>query len=134
MENTHVGFIGLGSMGGAMAANLLEAGVPLFVFDTRKEAVESLLVRGPIIVSNPATLAKNVELLFLCLPFAPEVDEVLFGKNGVATGGRSDLSIVDTTTMYYADSSGFQARLTEVGLSYSDCPVSGMPFRAETEL
>ena len=33
--------------------------------------------------------------------------------------------------MYCADASRFQARLTEVGVSYSDCPVSGMPFRAE---
>ena len=70
-----------------MVANLLTAGVPLFVFDTREEAVKSLLVHGPTIVSNPAKLADKVELLFLCLPFAPEVDEVLFGNNGVATGG-----------------------------------------------
>ena len=134
MGNTHVSFIGLGRMGGAMAANLFAASVPLFVFDAREEAVEPLVLRGATIVSNPAKLADKVELLFLCLPFAPEVDEVLFGKNYVATSGRSGLSIVDTTTMYCADASRFQARLTEVGLSYSDCPVSGMPFRAETEL
>ena len=87
MANTHIDSIGLGRMGGAMAANLLAAGVPLFVFDAREEAVEPLLVRGATIVSNPAKLADKVELLFLCLPFAPEVDEVLFGKNGVATSG-----------------------------------------------
>ena len=103
MENTHVSFIGLGRMGGAMAANLLAVGVPLFVFDAREEAVEPLLVRGATIVSNPAKLADKVELLYLCLPFSPEVDEVQFGTNGVATSGRSDLSIVDTTTMYCAD-------------------------------
>ena len=61
MANTDIGFIGLGRMGGAMAAHLLAAGVPLFVFDAREEAVEPLVLRGATIVSNPAKLADKVE-------------------------------------------------------------------------
>ena len=61
MGNTHVSFIGLGRMGGAMAANLFAASVPLFVFDAREEAVEPLVLRGATIVSNPAKLADKVE-------------------------------------------------------------------------
>ena len=59
MANTDIGFIGLGRMGGAMAAHLLAAAVPLFVFDAREEAVEPRLVRGATIVSNPAKLADS---------------------------------------------------------------------------
>ena len=49
MANTDIGFIGLGRIGGAMAAHLLAAGVPLFVFDAREEAVEPLFLRGATI-------------------------------------------------------------------------------------
>ena len=54
MANTDIGFIGLGRMGGEMAAYLFAASVPLFVFDAREEAVEPLVLRGAAIVSNPA--------------------------------------------------------------------------------
>ena len=64
MENTHVGFIGLGRMGGEMAANLLAVGVPLFVCDAREEMVDALLADGATIISDPAELADKVELLF----------------------------------------------------------------------
>ena len=61
MANTHIGFIGLGRMGGEMAAYLFAASVPLFVFDAREEAVEPLLTDAATIVSNPAKLADKVE-------------------------------------------------------------------------
>jgi 2-hydroxy-3-oxopropionate reductase len=66
----------------------------------------------------------------LCLPFTPEVDTVLFGPDVVAEGAKKDSMIIDTSTIYVSDAQAFQTRLKALELSYSDCPVSRLPFRA----
>ena len=84
MNDTEVGFIGLGRMGRGMAHNLLAGGVRLTVHDTQAEAMQSLADAGAAVADSPARLAGSVDLLFLCLPFAPEVRAALFGPDGVA--------------------------------------------------
>jgi 3-hydroxyisobutyrate dehydrogenase-like beta-hydroxyacid dehydrogenase len=131
MSNKSVGFIGLGRMGLGMASNLAEAGVSLTVFDVRPEPTETLVEHGASAATDPADLAARVETLFLCLPSETEVDDALFGEQGVAAKARSGLVIVDTTTMNYRAALQLAKKSEEAGLSYSDCPISGMPFRAE---
>jgi 3-hydroxyisobutyrate dehydrogenase-like beta-hydroxyacid dehydrogenase len=131
MSNKVVGFIGLGRMGSGMASNLARAGISLTVFDARAEPMSTLVERGASAVADAADLASRVELLFLCLPSESEVEDVLFGERGVATTARDGLVIVDTTTMNYRAALALAERSENAGLSYSDCPISGMPFRAE---
>jgi 3-hydroxyisobutyrate dehydrogenase-like beta-hydroxyacid dehydrogenase len=131
MSKNSVGFIGLGRMGFGMASNLAKAGVPLTVFDARLEPMEAIVELGASAATDPADLASRVELLFLCLPSETEVDDVLFGKHGVLMKARNGLVIVDTTTMNYRSALQIAEKSEQAGMSYSDCPVSGMPFRAE---
>ena len=131
MNKNSVGFIGVGRMGFGMASNLASAGVPLTVFDTRSEPIEALVEHGASTAAGPADLASGVATLFLCLPSETEVEDVLFGKQGVVTKARDGLVIIDTTTMNYRAALQIAEKSEKAGLSYSDCPISGMPFRAE---
>ena len=130
MDSRTVGFIGLGRMGSGMARNLLKADVPLVVWDSAPEAVRSLTQEGATAVSDPARMAERAELVFLCLPTDKETAEVLFGDRGVVHGGGAP-TVVDTTTMNHRAARRLARQAGETGLTYADCPVSGMPLRAE---
>ena len=125
-----VGFIGLGRMGSGMARNLLKAGVPLVVWDVLPEAGRSLTEDGASVAADPAALAASAELIFLCVPSDKEAGEVLFGERGLVGGGRTP-AVVDTTTMNHRAARRLARRAREAGAVYADCPVSGMPLRAE---
>lgn len=131
MKKRTVGFIGLGRMGFGMASNLLRAGISLTVFDARSQPMQILAEQGASPATDPADLASNVRFLFLCLPSETEVDNVLFGNQGVVTKAGNGLTVVDTTTMNYQSALELAERSDQAGLSYGDCPISGMPFRAE---
>ena len=126
-----IGFIGLGQMGGGMAKNLLAAGVDLVVYDQDQDLSAEYVKLGARFTNSPADVAAQVSKLFLCLPFTPQVDAALFGPGGVTEGAEKGLMIVDTSTIYVGDAIDFQSRLSALDISYSDCPISGMPFRAE---
>ena len=130
MDQRIVGFIGLGRMGSGMARNLLKSGVPLVVWDVVPEAERSLIDDGASAAADPAALAESAELLFLCVPSDKEAGEVLFGERGVVAAGRAT-AVVDTTTMNHRAAGRLAQRAREAGVAYADCPVSGMPLRAE---
>lgn len=130
MREKSVGFVGLGRMGRGMAANLVSAGVLLTVFDTRLQAVQGLADKGADVAASSADAASRVDILFLCLPADPEVEDVLFGEQGALSGARPGLCVIDMTTMNHRAALGIAERVARAGCGYSDCPISGMPFRA----
>ncbi len=125
------GYIGLGRMGGGMARNLAKDVSPLFVFDTHQAATAPLADLGATVCDTPAGMAAECDLIFLCLPFAPQVRDILFGENGIAAGARDGLTVVDMTTLYRSDAIDIGREAETRGIAYWDCPVSGMPFRAD---
>lgn len=131
MKEQSVGFIGLGRMGFGMAANLAKAGTPLTVFDALREPMDAVVAIGASAGANAADVARQVDRLFLCLPSEKEVDEVLFGEQGAVAAARDGLVIVDTTTMNHGAALELAQRSGAAGVPYWDCPISGMPFRAE---
>ena len=131
MNKHSVGFIGLGRMGLGMASNLAKAGLPLTVYDAQPTPMEACVALGASAATDPADLASRVAYLFLCLPSEKEVDDVLFGEQGVTTKAADRLVIIDTTTMNYGAALEIARKSEQAGLPYSDCPISGMPFRAE---
>lgn len=130
MDDRTVGFIGLGRMGSGMAGNLLKAGVPLLVWDVLPESVQAVVERGARAAADPAALAGGAELIFLCVPSEKESKAVLFGERGLAASGGTP-AVVDTTTLNHQAARRLARRGRKVGLAYADCPVSGMPLRAE---
>ncbi len=130
METRKVGFIGLGNMGAGMARNLLKADVPLMVWDVFPQSVEALAGDGAAAAAAAAAVADEADLVFLCVPTERETHEVLFGKAGLAQAGKPS-AIVDCTTMNHGAARRFAQQAREAGMVYADCPVSGMPLRAE---
>ena len=114
-----------------MARNLLTARVPLAVCDVQRAPVQALAGQGAAAAASPAALAEQAELIFVCVPSDTEATEVLFGDRGVVRNGKTP-AIVDTTTMNRGAALRLAGRAERAGLAYADCPISGMPFRAET--
>ncbi len=130
MTSQTVGFIGLGRMGGGMALNLIKSLGRLHVYDPFDKAVAPLREAGAEVCTSPADLAAKCDLIFLCLPFAPEVRAAMFGPDGIQTAGRDGLTIIDTTTLDRSDALAIAEDAAKAGIDYWDCPISGMPFRA----
>ena len=130
MDDRTVGFVGLGRMGSGMARNLLKAGVSLVVWDVLPEPVQSVAPDGAVAAADPAGLAASAELIFLCVPSDREAEVVLFGERGLVQSGNTP-AVVDTTTMNHQAARRLARRAGKQGLAYADCPVSGMPLRAE---
>ena len=95
-----VGFIGLGTMGGPMAANLAKAGVPLIVHDASAAAAAAAGRHpGVTVAASPGDVAGRVAVLFTCLPNDDIVRAVYLGANGIAAGARPGLVTCDCSTV-----------------------------------
>src|ERR1019366_4762897 len=81
-----VGFLGLGTMGSAMAANLARAGFPLTVWNRTPGRAEALRALGAAEVDRPRDVARVSDVVVTCLTDSPQVAEVLFGSEGLAEG------------------------------------------------
>src|SRR5579862_9697170 len=93
-----VGFIGLGTMGAGMAANLQKAGHELVVHDIRRAAAERHLAAGAVWAESPKALAEQCEVIFTSLPGPPEVQAVALGTNGLLDGMKEGSAWFDLST------------------------------------
>ena len=120
-----VGFIGLGIMGSGMTHNLLRASVDLTVYNRSPERMQPLANAGAATVASPAELAAATDVVFLCVSDTPDVEQVLFGDDGVLQGAKSGSLVVDMSTISPAATRRFAERLAEAGVAMIDAPVSG---------
>ena len=84
---TKIGFIGLGIMGRPMAGHLLADGHELFVH-SRRAPPKELTDKGAVACANGREVARNAEVIIAMVPDTPDVEAVLFGREGVAGGCR----------------------------------------------
>ncbi|HEY5011060.1 MAG TPA: NAD(P)-dependent oxidoreductase, partial [Acidimicrobiales bacterium] len=120
-----VGFVGLGTMGAFMAANLLKAGFRLTVWNRTESRSDELVARGAEKASSPADLARSCTVVVTCLTDSPQVEEVLFGANGLAEGLAREALFIDCSTLSPLKAQEFAERLSTQGVSMLDAPVSG---------
>jgi 3-hydroxyisobutyrate dehydrogenase len=123
--NERVAFIGLGTMGAAMAANLARAGFAVAAWNRTPGRAPELRDLGVTMASNPAEAAASAEIVVICVSDTPDVEAVLFGPDGVAGGARAGTLIIDCSTIAPSGSWDFAGRLKEHGLAMVDAPVSG---------
>lgn len=119
-----IGFIGLGIMGAPMALNLLKGGHKLFAY-SRKPASAELMDNGLIACSSSQEVAQKADVIILMLPDTPQVEEVLFGENGVSSGLRGNQVVVDMSSISPIATKEFAQKINELGCQYLDAPVSG---------
>ena len=118
-----LGFIGLGIMGAPMAGHLIAAGHTLFV--TTRKAPPAALADKVTVVANGAAVAREAEVVFLMVPDTPDVEAVLFGENGVASGLTKGKTVVDMSSISPMATKAFAKRINDLGCDYLDAPVSG---------
>ena len=126
-KDTLVGFVGLGVMGKSMARNLLKAGLPTTVFNRSSKAARELAAEGAQVAASPGALAAAVDVIGLCLPDTPDVEAVLFGPDGLASGLRPGAVVIDFSTISAPATVDFAVRLKARGVDMLDSPVSGGP-------
>ena len=125
-----IGFIGLGEMGKWMSLNILKSGYDVSVCDINPDAVKFLTDQGARSFRNPADLAIGVDCILLSLPDTRVVEKVIFNENGIITGAKKGLVIVDLSTISYIKTIEFERQLKEMEILFADAPVSGMEARA----
>ena len=90
---THIGFIGAGSMGGPIAANLLKHGHSLVAYDIDAAAIERLKVLGAEAAPSPRVVASDAAIVFLCLPTLDALREVTLGTEGLCQGTATSICV-----------------------------------------
>jgi 2-hydroxy-3-oxopropionate reductase len=119
-----LGFIGPGIMGAPMAANLLRGGHQLFVHG-RSSVPATLIEGGATQCASPREVAEQSEFIFIMVPDTPDVERVLFGENGVASGLDNGQVVVDMSSISPMATKEFAAKINALGSKYLDAPVSG---------
>jgi len=126
-----LGFIGLGIMGKPMAGHLLAAGHAVHIYDVSPEPVKELASKGAVVCSHSKEVAQKSDVIFIMVPDTPDVEAVLFGKDGVAEGVRSGSIVVDMSSISPIATKEFAKKLAALGAKMLDAPVSGGQVGAE---
>jgi len=120
-----IGFAGLGTMGAAMAANLARAGFPLTVWNRTPGRAGPLLELGATEAESPAALAAESDVVVVCVSDSPDVEQVLFGENGIGETIRPGSVVIDCSTISPTVTWNAAQRLAERQVQLVDAPVSG---------
>ncbi len=127
-----IGFIGLGTMGAGMAANLQKAGHRLVAHDIKRASAERFIAAGALWADTPRAVAEQSELVFTSLPGPPEMEAVALGPHGLLGGMRADAAYFDLTTNSPTLVRRVHAAFADRGAHALDAPVSGGPRGAAT--
>jgi len=125
MNNTVIGFIGLGIMGKPMARNLMKAGYALVVHNRSRAAVDELNKKGAQIATSPKEVAERAEVIITMLPDSPDVELVYAGEQGVFAGAKPASLLIDMSSISPVVSRKLAHEAEKRGLDMLDAPVSG---------
>jgi 2-hydroxy-3-oxopropionate reductase len=126
-----LGFIGLGVMGRPMALRLLGAGHTVSVWARRPEAAAPLVAAGAVLQPDAAAVARNADIVFTIVTHGHDVESVVFGEAGLASGFAAGSVLVDMSTIAPGLAQAIAARLAAQGVHMLDAPVSGGGVGAE---
>ena len=128
-EPAVLGFIGLGVMGGRMCRNLARrSGKPTVGFDIDPDRVVACTAAGVHPGADVGDVVTRADMVFMCLPGAPQVRDVCFGPEGLVGRVRAGQIIVDMTTATADVDREVAAALAEKGAYFADAPVArGVP-------
>ncbi|MCX2730692.1 2-hydroxy-3-oxopropionate reductase [Saccharopolyspora sp. NFXS83] len=120
-----IGFIGLGIMGGPMAANLVEAGHEVAGYNRSRAKVDQLVADGGTAAASVAEAVAGADVVFTMLPDSPDVEAVVLGENGVLAHAERGALLVDCSTIRPDTARRVAETAAERGLRALDAPVSG---------
>ncbi len=130
-----IGIVGIGAMGLPMARNLHRKGYALAVCDIDPAALAAAAAAGITACMSPAELAAQSDVLAIVVVDAAQIEQVLFGAQGVAhaepAARAARLVVMICSTIGAQDTERFAAQLAGHTIDLLDAPISGGPARAE---
>ena len=127
-----IGFIGIGMMGHGMAKNLLAKGFALtFKVNRNRDNLADLIAAGAREAKTNAECAQGSDIVFICVTGSPQVEQIVYGKDGLLECGRAGLIVVDTSTAEPASSTKIRNDLAAKGIKLIDAPLARTPKEAE---
>jgi 3-hydroxyisobutyrate dehydrogenase-like beta-hydroxyacid dehydrogenase len=127
-----IGFIGIGMMGHGMAKNLLAKGYPLtFKVNRNRTNLDDLIAAGAKEAKTNAQCAQDSDIVFICVTGSPQVEDIVYGKDGLLDCGRNGLIVVDTSTAEPASSAKIRHDLSTKNIKLIDAPLARTPKEAE---
>ena len=128
---TTIGFIGLGTMGGPMAANIVKGGYDVKGFDINSDLIKQHSQNNGIAAYNASEAAAGIDFLFTMLPNAEHVKKALFEKDGaVATLKRGSI-VIDMSTIHPLETDSIREKLKTNGISMIDSPIGRTSVEAK---
>src|SRR4051812_41340547 len=127
-----IGFVGVGLMGHGMAKNLLAKGFAVTVMAHKnRKPIEDLLPQGASEAKTPRAIAEASDVVILCVTGAPQVEQVVYGENGVLGAFKKGMVLLDCSTSEPAMSERVAKDLSGLGAAYADAPLARSPADAE---
>ncbi|MDF3072935.1 MAG: NAD-binding protein [Alphaproteobacteria bacterium] len=127
-----IGFIGVGMMGHGMAKNLVQKGFGTRVLGNRnRKPVDDLVALGAVESRHPADVAAGSDIVFICVTGSPQVEAIVYGDNGLMSGARQGLIVVDCSTSEPDSSARIHKDLASKGTVFVDAPLARTPKEAE---
>jgi 3-hydroxyisobutyrate dehydrogenase len=120
-----IGFIGLGNMGGPMAANLVKAGHEVLAFDMSSAATEKAVAAGAQARTSPSDAVRDAEVAITMLPAGQHVRQVYLGDNGLLKHVRAGTLLIDSSTIDVQTARDVHAAAKQARIEFLDAPVSG---------
>ena len=126
-----IGFIGLGAMGKAMAANIAKAGFELTVYDIREERCKDLAALGAIVAASPREVAEKSDIIEIAVVDDAQAERVVTGEDGAIHGARPGAIVAIHSTILPATVRKIAACCRAGGIELMDVPMSGGQKGAE---
>jgi 3-hydroxyisobutyrate dehydrogenase-like beta-hydroxyacid dehydrogenase len=127
----NIGFMGMGIMGTAMAANLLKAGFPVTVYNRTPGKTEHLATMGAIVAAGPQALAKDTEIIIVMVTGPDALNHLLWGEGGAAAALDNTKVLINMSSVAPSYTRELAKRLAGTGVCFVDAPVSGTKKPAE---
>ncbi|MBC8120173.1 MAG: NAD(P)-dependent oxidoreductase [Burkholderiaceae bacterium] len=127
-----IGFVGIGLMGHGMAKNLLAKGHPLaFKVHRNRDNLADLTAAGGVEVADARALTAASDIIFFCVTGSPQVEEIIYGADGLLPAVRKGMLVVDCSTSEPASTTRIRSDLASRGVAYVDAPLARTPKEAE---
>ncbi|WP_320178390.1 NAD(P)-dependent oxidoreductase [Roseovarius pacificus] len=131
-ESKTAGFIGVGMMGHGLAKNVQQAGYVLkFLDHPGNRPVDDLLAKGAEPLSSPAEIGRACDFIFLVVTGSPEVEDAVFGQDGLLEGLAPGKTVIDCSTALPESTLKVAAAIQAKGARYADAPMTRTPKEAE---
>ncbi|MDJ0952175.1 MAG: NAD(P)-dependent oxidoreductase [Acidimicrobiia bacterium] len=120
-----IGYAGMGIMGRGMAANLIDAGHDVVVWNRTRERTADVAAKGASVAETPAALAAACDIIMVCVSDTPDVEAVTLGDSGLIHGLGAGKLVVDHSTISASATRRLAEAVADAGATWIDAPVSG---------